>query len=619
MAAILLLTTDDRHVGRIADGRQMAWTAIAIVETGEIGQAKARDLAFPRDQDSVSRFGMGMALAQVPAAWLAPRVEARWGAASSQPLFLLAPFAFVLAGAVAAAFAARELGGGPTAHRAAFLFASLASPLAAYAAVELSEPLQSASLAGAFAGSLRAVAGEGRSWRSAGFAGLCAGMAVLTKSSLVAVAPLALLPLVAAPGSSRRPLLGAAAAGALGPLALWGAFEAARFGHPFGGYAGETFSHPWLDGLWRLLVGPNFGLLWCFPAVILVPVAIRRAWVAGSPLRTLLVATPFVVLTGLTVIAAGWWAWHGIGPWGPRLLVPAIPLLASIAALEAERWSKAARSLLLLACVLLNLPPLLQHPTPVMDYRAACLWPVATEWDRGALPFFALRREGTVVRAYPDHALSRVAMASNHVVLPWFWNAQRLPGSDFATRLASPPWLASRPDITGPALSPDEARSLFRRAGFRFWGRGFRPDPGDADYAAVYDQGLANQVLRAQQLGRSETALALSRKLVTLAPSGFHTALLLESFRLLGQRSDAAEWLSSRPLSERAHPAINVVLALFERDAGNEAGARALLGTSARAYENSPVSRALAQPMAAWARDFGAMTADETLEMRRER
>jgi len=37
-------------------------------------------------------FGLGMSLAQVPAAWFAPRVEERFGPGSSQPLFIVVPF-----------------------------------------------------------------------------------------------------------------------------------------------------------------------------------------------------------------------------------------------------------------------------------------------------------------------------------------------------------------------------------------------------------------------------------------------------------------------------------------------------------------------------------------------
>src|SRR5262249_19369205 len=101
VVGVLFVTTDDRHAGHTGDGRQMIWTAVAIAETGEIGQARGRDLAVPRGLDAVSRFGMGMTIAQVPAAWLAPRIEARLGAGASQPLFLIAPLVFVIASGVA--------------------------------------------------------------------------------------------------------------------------------------------------------------------------------------------------------------------------------------------------------------------------------------------------------------------------------------------------------------------------------------------------------------------------------------------------------------------------------------------------------------------------------------
>ena len=110
-ALVLLLTIDDRYPGAIADGRQMAWTAIAITETGEIGQARGRDFTWPRAEgDAVSRYGMGMSLAQLPAAWMAPRIEARLGPGASQPLFLIVPLLCVCAAAAAAGWIALGLG-----------------------------------------------------------------------------------------------------------------------------------------------------------------------------------------------------------------------------------------------------------------------------------------------------------------------------------------------------------------------------------------------------------------------------------------------------------------------------------------------------------------------------
>ena len=154
-ALVLLLTIDDRYPGAIADGRQMAWTAIAITETGQLGQARGRDFTWPRAEgDAVSRYGMGMSLAQLPAAWMAPRIEARLGPGASQPLFLIVPLLCVCAAAAAAGWIALGLGLSAGGVAAAVLLTALGSPLGSYASLDLSEPLQAAALALSLACSL---------------------------------------------------------------------------------------------------------------------------------------------------------------------------------------------------------------------------------------------------------------------------------------------------------------------------------------------------------------------------------------------------------------------------------------------------------------------------------
>ena len=286
VSVILFATTDDRFPGSTADGRQMIWTAVALAETGELGQARGRDLTVPRPEgDSVSRFGLGMSLAQVPAAMAAPIVEARLGPATSQPLFLIAPFLFVFTAAVFAGKTVRELGGTHAAERAAILLATLAGPLGVYAALDASESLQAAALIIALWASIFAAESSGRrAIRMAAVAGAACGVAVLTKSSLIVVAPFMLLPLqggrgvepmkggrVFRPGKIVVALLTFAAF-----LAAWLYFEIARFGAPLMGYAGESFSHSPIDGFWRLLVGFNKGLLWYFPALIAVFLGLPR-------------------------------------------------------------------------------------------------------------------------------------------------------------------------------------------------------------------------------------------------------------------------------------------------------------------------------------------------------
>ena len=321
VAGSLAALIDDRHAGQVADGRQMIRTAVAITESGTVGQARDTDFTLPRaGGDAVSRFGMGTSLLQLPAAWLAPAIEARLGPSASQFLFLLVPFTAVLVAAGAAGRIVIELDGSRLAAAWAVLLASLGSPLASYAAMEFSEPVQAACLAGALALALAAVhaASAPARWRLSAAAGAAAAFAVLTKTSLLIVAPWALLPLLAAgPAAQRRRSLTAAAAGAAPLLALWAAFEWIRFGRLFGGYPDDRFTNSVLDGAWRLLVGPNRGLLVFFPAA-----ALAAAWAVGAIRRREAVpalAAAATLGTGAVLlgVAAGYWGWHGMEGGGP--------------------------------------------------------------------------------------------------------------------------------------------------------------------------------------------------------------------------------------------------------------------------------------------------------------
>ncbi|HEX5475951.1 MAG TPA: hypothetical protein VFX12_14930 [Vicinamibacterales bacterium] len=603
VALVLWGTTDDREVGLIADGRQMIFTAVAVSETGSLGQARDRDLTVRRPEgDSVSRYGLGMSFAQVPAAALAPAVERRLGAGSSQPLFLIAPWCFLFAAALLAGMAARELGAGLAGQQFAILLATLASPLGSYVGTALSEPLQAAALIGAFTSAL--IARRTSRPGAAVMAGACVGIAILTKSSLAVVAPLTLLPMVT-PTPRRRRLLALAGGGLLPIVAVWLWFEVARFGRPFASYAGEGFTHPFVDGLWRLLAGPDKGLLLYFPALAVAVVAGTRTWRDRAARESALGALlPFVALLAL---AAPWWAWHGVDGWGPRLLVPAVPLLGALAAVEIARWPRPAAYVLVAASIAINLPPLLQNPTPVVRYMWQCAWP-SDPAIALRVPRFARRDQDGRTLVPPDQVLATVPSASPFVVLPWFWNASRGNPPAIAAQLQRPPWSSARPDIVPvPPLSPAEAEKIARPPRWNFWGRGFAPA---ARPFAVYDSALADQVIRAQELRRTDVALRLARKYLDLAPSGFADALLLECYRLLRRRADAVAWLTSLPTERRLEPAINVVLALWDRDDGKEEQARALLRSAAAAYPNSPLQSALDAPLSAWPSDFGSMTSN---------
>jgi hypothetical protein len=619
--AVFVLTADDRHAGIVPDGRQMIWTAVAITETGQLGQARGRDFTYPRESgDSVSRFGMGMSLAQIPAALVAPMVEGRFGPATSQPLFLLAPLALTLLAAIFAGMAARQLGGGIAGERIAILLTALGSPLAGYAAMEFSEPLQDAALAAAFYCSCGAAAASaaggagGRSGRSstsyAFLAGFAAGVAVLAKTSLLAVAPFALLPLLASrhpersEGSQpRRPspprsfaLLRMSALGAAAPLALWLLFDIARFGRPLAGYGGERFSHPLLDGLWRLLIGVDKGMIWFFPALLVC------IWVVFRK-RDLASGGALLTFGALLLIAAKWWAWHGAEGWGPRLLVPAVPLLAAVAAPLIASWPALARHAFVALSIAANVLPLIQHPTPVATLVNSSTWPEVDARTAARIADYA--RIGN--RVAPDGVLATIPEASAFVVYPWFirttWNAVN------AQELARPPWIARRPDIR-PEVQPLPAVfQIISPRQWRFLGRGFFADSRQAQYAAVYNEALLDQTIRAQQLGNGKEALRLAERLEELAPSADSAVMIMESYRILGMQAAAQSYLGALPRDRRADPRINIVIALFEREKGNEESARRFLSEAARQLPGTPAALAVSRPMETWPRSLAGMTA----------
>jgi len=589
----------------------MIGTAVAITETGGIGLAKGAPRSVDRGEDAVSRYGLGTPLAQLPAAFLAPFVERRFGAGTSQPLFLLAPFAAVLLAAAAAGSVARLAGASPSGAGLAVLLAGLGSPLGAYATSDFSEPLQAAALGGALAfafGSARTTA-PAASARLAAAAGFSAGFALLLKSSLAAVAPLLLLPLAAASTLRGRRLL-AAALGSAVPLAAWLVLEIVRFGAPFSGYGGEGFTHPLLDGLWRLLVGPNRGLFLFFPAAALAVAGLSRALGAvGDAPRRLAATASLAASAVLLVTAASWWAWHGAGGWGPRLLVPAVPLLAPWAALVVADFADSPRRLVAGLSIALNLPPLLLHSSLVDTYVANARRPALTRELEREVPAIAIEpNDGGIPSVPPDQVLATVPAAAPHVLYPWYFAAS-LAGSPeaVAARLARPPWYDRRPDL-GPRLVPfpkELATILAPPPRWGFLGRSFLGGVKDPSCGSVYLQSLAEQVLRAQETGRLERGLVLADRLLSLRPGEEGDALFAESLRLLGRLDTAASYLASLPRDREATPSVLAVRALLARDRKDPGRASRFAEAAAPWFPGTPVATIPAKP-STWPRTYAA-------------
>jgi hypothetical protein len=602
---VLALTADERVFGLGTDGRIMVRTAVSMVTLGEIGIARGQAVDVPRPGgDAVSRYGMGASFVFALPASVAGAFERWFGAGASQSLFVLEQILLVLLAAFAAGLLARALSGNERAAGAAALATALASPLWAYVALDFSEPLQAAVCGSALACALlsgRPGSSARRAMALAALSGLLAGFGLLTKSLLVVLIPL-VVSLIALGGepSGRKGRVAAAFAGIAPPAALWLVLETVRFGRPFASYAGEHFGHPVVDGLWRLAVGPNKGLFLYFPLALLSLVgAVALFGKARAAVFALAAFCGF-----LLVSAAAWWAWDGTFGWGPRLLLPGVPVLAALAACAPT-------------------PPLVFRTLFVLGFAVngvAVLQPESlTSWTYKVLP----RRELSAAEAarFPAFAFERMPDgrsllfsqydAANHAALaPIPLGARllfaRLDGRGVAA-LDAALWTSNEPALRpvsslGEAVAPAELIHLTAPFRWPHLGMSLSRRKTQADQSIAYIEALLDQANRAQDMGRGGRALAFGERLFALLPNPQTAVVLAEGYRLFGRRETLAAFADEILRKRNVDPEFGVVLALAARDAGDAALARRLLADVAARGRDDALESLLARAPSEWPR-----------------
>ncbi len=238
-------------------------------------------------------------------------------------------------------FGAR-LGGSLRSGLVVALATAFASPFWSYAYQSWSEQLAALLLLGA----LYQVHRWGEDQRQLRLIGVGAmlGLLVATKTALASVGLAVGLAIwmrwrARSLGALAR-VVGGLGLGALPPIALVLAYNLARFGSPLQtGYGAESamFNTPLLVGLAGLLFSPGRGLFLYFPLMLIglaaMPALARRAPEIG-------VAAVVTLLT-LLLLYARWWQWEGGWCWGPRFLLPALPLF--ILPLACLRWGALGR------------------------------------------------------------------------------------------------------------------------------------------------------------------------------------------------------------------------------------------------------------------------------------
>jgi hypothetical protein len=114
-------------------------------------------------------------------------------------------------------------------------------------------------------------------------------------------------------------------------------------------YGSEGFTTPIWIGLQGVLLSPGKGLLWFAPAAAIGLALLAWLWRKAPRVGFLAIGVSATCL----VLVACWWTWHGARSWGPRLLLPMMPVVVLPLAWVFHDWTQiaAARRWLLVGAI----------------------------------------------------------------------------------------------------------------------------------------------------------------------------------------------------------------------------------------------------------------------------
>ncbi|HEY3174694.1 MAG TPA: glycosyltransferase family 39 protein, partial [Candidatus Polarisedimenticolia bacterium] len=310
-----LCTLNATDFGSIRDGQVMLDMAVNLHQFGDliVGYTLDQDKGIIPEVGGGGRYGVGYSLVeQIPILFVGP-VERIFGEGSSNVLFPMTNMLVIGLTALLVALSLQAMGRpfrtGALAA-AAFAFGTFVWPYVSY---DFSEPVQGLCVAAAFFFSVRAAKGRPASRLDLAMAATALGFGVMTKPTLLILAPaFALYLWTGLTGPARRRALTFAWFGLT--LAAWGLLIAGVNLHRFGsflefGYGRESgqFTTPLAAGLYYLLLGPNRGLVPYAPVALMLPWGL---WAARRVDRreVILLAS---LLAALVLVIAKWWGWEG--------------------------------------------------------------------------------------------------------------------------------------------------------------------------------------------------------------------------------------------------------------------------------------------------------------------
>ncbi|MCS7287064.1 MAG: hypothetical protein NZ653_08025 [Anaerolineae bacterium] len=326
LLALYILTTGQTILS--ANGWAMFATAENLVRRGSIDMDQLLWMGLQqgtpgRDGHLYSRKPPALSLLSIPLVWLGLELP---GLSPVRTVLLFNAFVISISCGLLYTLC-RKLGYGDFEALAVSLAAGMATPLWPYAKTFFSEPLASLGLLGAVL-SLFCLR-DSRRFTHSLLAGVSLGVVLLSKYSFAFFFPLfAWLKLrFESETSPARRLVSwaiflAPQALALIFLAIWNWLRYEDF-FDTGYLPQESFSAVWWQGILGLTLSPGKGLVWYAPLLLLLPLVVLQFHRRHREI-SFLIATLSV---GSILLFGKWFMWHSGDCWGPRFLIPLLPLL----------------------------------------------------------------------------------------------------------------------------------------------------------------------------------------------------------------------------------------------------------------------------------------------------
>jgi Tetratricopeptide repeat/Dolichyl-phosphate-mannose-protein mannosyltransferase len=556
ICVIYLCTISDSYWGWISDGRVMFETAVSLREFRELEilPESVPNSGNFEETRHFGKYGIGFSIVQQVPLFFAASVEKALGGGRSNVLFALTNMILTALTALLVALCLRDLGFRyRTGVLAAigFAFATFAWPYISY---DFSEPLQSLCLVASFWLLIRAAASTPPSRLFLALAGFVLGFAVLTKVFLLILIPGYALYLWARLGAlqKHRSLAWFAL-----PLGFWSVCIAAlnlyRFGSVFDfgyGNEGNQFTTPLLTGLYGLLLSPNKGLLFYAPLTALVPWSL---WKMRKSHRCEVIFFVFVIALHL-LATSKWWSWEGGTSWGPRLLLPIVPLLviSSAMLLDSVSWSLTPFVACVIAGIGINLLGLLIYFV-AWDHVVG-LNPARVPLDVTGRPAHEYTQQGGKRWFYPFIAISYVPALSPILGHAWLLRL-RYFDIPFSIKTLNDGSSSPLPTVSFPPLELNFellrngsrfnfAIWLLRSAHFWLWETVLQQPREEAFTFSIYAMALGKQGERAILQRNPQRALQCYRHMMELMPNSVSAAIKLSQVQLqLGKPLEAQQTL----------------------------------------------------------------------------